>query len=157
MTKEKISDEDARQIIEQDMPEYQLVERPPSDAPIAGEGTRSKPEAVAPDVEAWQQKISGTRRQGDSLAYSPTKAVPEEDGDEDLYELFLGKKRPANTTEDYANGPESGSSADSEDHPQSKIVVVERKDASRDRRDLASEPKGVVIDGKTGKVIGYQG
>jgi hypothetical protein len=74
-----------------------------------------------------------------------------------LYQLFLNRKRPASAGADYANDAEVKGALGGEDRVQSRIVVVKRKGVSNDRSDLESEAKGVIIDGKTRKVIGYQG
>jgi hypothetical protein len=152
---QKISDEEAAKIIEDEMPGFELVERRPSDERMSDK----KPEATAPDVQVWQRKqsdISERSERSTSLNRSmETVTSPDASDEDDLYELFLQKKRPDDA--DYSDNAENARAEEGENQPQSKIVVVQRKDASRNRRDGASEPKGVVIDGKTRKVIGYQG
>ena len=154
---EKISDQQAEQIIQEEMPEFQVVERRPSSERMSDK----KPEVVAPDVQVWKHKQSKSRIKSDRFPSqgrsADEKSVTEDNDQEDLYELFLQRNRPADSDRDYDENEDNGREPEGQNHPQSKIVVVERKDVLRDRRDGASEPKGVVIDGKTRKIIGYQG
>lgn len=161
MMQRKISDEEAQQIIEADMPEYQLVEHLTSDARAAEKAKQAQPDAVAPAVDAWREKTFRSERQsgnlGEDSGSMAGKSAPEGDDDPDLYQLFLDRKRPASASADYANDADVEDAPGGEDRAQSRIVVVKRKGVSNDRSDVESEAKGVIIDGKTRKVIGYQG
>lgn len=155
----KISDEEAQQIIDKDLPGFKIIQHLPSDERRAEKGVKAQPEAVAPDLAAWQEKKSSSRKQSDSLKKTAesTDARAGDGGDEeDLYELFLKRERPVNDSTEYSAGSDEGGSVDSEEQQHSKIVVIASKDAP-ERHDGASEPKGVVVDGKTRKIIGYQG
>lgn len=155
----KISDEEAQQIIDSDLPGFEVIQHLPSDARRAEKGAKAEPEAVAPDLAAWQEKKLSLRKPSDSVrktAESTDAGFGDGGDEEDLHELFLNRERPVNESSDYSAGSDEGGSVDSEEQQHSKIVVIASKDAPN-RHDGASEPKGVVVDGKTRKIIGYQG